>query len=137
MGPSRQFGQGFGDFIRNALRTVVHVIMRVAMTLFKSSIESLKDGTLIGDSFKSALQPTLCTAFKNGGKALGKVIQEQEKHTAAQPLEPPPLNQDEREAGMVTSLKSQTCAGRYKALRKRNVRNRFIGIKWFNVHYNF
>ena len=35
IGPSRQFGQGFGDFIRNALRTAVPVIMRVAKTLLK------------------------------------------------------------------------------------------------------
>lgn len=137
MGPSRQFGQGFGDFIRNALRTAVPVIMRVAKTLFKSSSESLKDGNSIGDSFKSALKPTLRTALKHGGKALGKVIQEQDKPTAAPPLEPPPLNQDERDAGTVTSLKSQTGAGRYKASRKRKVSNRFIGIKRPNVHYNF
>ena len=52
MGPSRQLGQGFGDFICNALRTAAPVIMRVAKTLFKSSSESLKGGNSIGDSFK-------------------------------------------------------------------------------------
>ena len=77
MGPSRQFGQGVGYFIRNALRTDEPVIMRVATTLVKSSSESLKDGNSIGDSFKSALKPTLRTALKHGGKALGKVILEQ------------------------------------------------------------
>ena len=97
MGSSRQVGQGFGDFIRNALRT----------------------------------------ALKHGGKALSKVIQKQEKPTAAPPLEPPPLNHNERDAGTVTSLKSQTGAGRYKASRKRKVSNRLIGIKRPNVHYNF
>ena len=53
--PSRQFGHGFGDFIRNALRTAAPVIMLVAKTLFKSSSDLLKDGNSIGDSFKSAL----------------------------------------------------------------------------------
>ena len=77
MGPSRQFGQGFGDFICNALRTAAPVIMLVAKTLFKSSFESLQDGNSIGDSFKLALKPTLRTALKHGGKALGKVIHEQ------------------------------------------------------------
>ena len=137
MGPSRQFGQGFGNFIRNALRTAAPVIMRVAKTLFKSSSESLTDGNSIGDSFKSALKPTLRTALKHGGKALGKVIQEQDKSDAAPPLEPPPLNQDERNAGTVTSLKSQAGAGKYKASRKRKVRNRLFGIQKPNVHYNF
>ena len=98
MGLNRQFGQGFGDFIRNAVRTAAPVIMRVAKTLFKFSSESLKDGNSIGDSFYSALKPTLRTALKNGGKALGKVIQEQDKPAATIPLEPPPLSQDERDA---------------------------------------
>ena len=126
MGPSRQFGQGFGDFICNALRTAACVIMRVAQTLFKSSSESLKDGNSIGYSLKSALKPTLCTALKHSGKPLGKVIQGQEKPTAALQIEPPPLNQNERDAGTVTYLKSQTGAHRYKASRKRKVRNRFF-----------
>ena len=136
MGPSRQFAQGFGDFIRNAFFTAARVILRFAKTLFKSSSESLKDGNSIGDSFKSALMPTRRTAFKHGGKALGKVTQEQEQFAAAPPLELPPLNQDERDAGTVISVKSQTGAGRYKAARKRKVSNRFLGIKTPNVHYN-
>ena len=137
MGPSRQFGQKFGDFIRNALCTAAPVILRVAKTLFKSSSESIKDGNSIGDSFKSALKPILRTSLNHGGKALGKVIQEQNKFTAAPPLEQPPLNQNERDAGTVTSLKSQTGSGRYKASRKQKVSNRFIRIKRPNVHYNF
>ena len=137
MRSSRQFGHGFGDFIRNALRTAAPVIMRVAKTLFMSSFESLNNGNSISDSFKSALKPTLRTAFKHGGKALGKVIQEADKPTAAPTLEPPPLNHDERDAGMVRSLKSQTGAGRYKALRKRKRSNQFIGIKSPNVNSNF
>ena len=137
MGPSRQFGQGFGDFICNALRTAAPVIMRVAKTLFKSSSESLTNGNSIGYSFKSALKPKLHTALKHGGKALGRVIQEHHKPTASPPLVPPPLNQNERDARTVTSLKSQTSAGRYKASRKRKVSNLFIGIKRPNVHYNF
>ena len=88
-------------------------------------------------TFKSALRPTLRTALKHGGKALGKVIQEQDKSGAARPLEPLPLTQDERDAGTVTSLKSQAGAGRYIASRKRKVSNRFIGIKRPNAHYNF
>ena len=74
MGPSRQICLAFGDFIHNAFRTAAPVIMRVAKTLFNFSSESLKDGNLIGDLFKSALKPTLLTALKHGGKALGKVI---------------------------------------------------------------
>ena len=108
--------------------------MRVAKTLFKSSSESLKDGNSIGDSFKSALKPTLLMALKHGDKALGKVIQEQDKPAAAAPLEPPLLNQDKRDAETVTSIKSQAGAGRYKTSRKRKVSNRFIGIKRPNVH---
>ena len=77
--------------------------MPVAKIFFKSSSESLKDGNSIGDSFKSALKPTHRTALKHGGKALGKVIQEQKKHTAISPLTQPPLNQDERDAGTITS----------------------------------
>ena len=42
MGPSRQYDQGFGYFIRNIFRTVTPVIMRVGNTLLKSSAESLK-----------------------------------------------------------------------------------------------
>ena len=137
MGPSRQFGKGFGDFIRNSLRKTAPVIMRVEKTLSKFSSESLKDGNSIGDSVKSALKPTLRTAHKHGGKPLEKVIQEQEKPVAAPPLKPPPLNQDERDAGTVTFLKSQTSAGRYKTSRKRKVSNRFIIIKRPIVHYNF
>ena len=44
MGPSRQFGHGFSDFICNALRTKAPVIMRVANILFESSAESLING---------------------------------------------------------------------------------------------
>ena len=88
-------------------------------------------------TFTSALKPTLRTALKHGCKALGKVIQEHVKSAAAPPLEPLPINQDERDAEKVTSLKSQAGASRYKASRKRKVSNRFIGIKRFNVHYNF
>ena len=129
MGPSRHFGQRFGDYIRNALRTAALVIMRVAKTLFKSSSESLKDGNSIGDSFKSALKPTLRTAFKHGGKALGKVIQEQDKPAAAPPLELPPLNQDDRDAKTVTFLKSQTGAGRYKDSRKQKRATDLLELK--------
>ena len=137
MGPSRQFVQGFGDFICYTFRTAAPIIIRVAKTLFKSSLESLNDVISIGDFFKSALEPTLRTALKHGGKALGKVIYEQEQPTAAPPLEPLLLIHDELDAQMVKYLKSQTGVGRYKASRQRKVSNRFIGINRSNVHYNF
>ena len=113
MGPIRQFSQGFSDFIRNAFRSAAPVIMSVAKTLFKSSSESLKDGNSIRDLFKSELMPTLRTARKHCNKALGNIIQEQETPAAAPPLESPPLNQDERDAGTVTSWKSETGTKRY------------------------
>ena len=45
IGPSRQFGQGFGDFIRNALRTAAPVIMRVAKTFLSLAPSHYKTGT--------------------------------------------------------------------------------------------
>ena len=48
MGPSRQYGQGFGDFIRNVIHTAAPVVMRIAKTLFKTSSDSLKEGSSIG-----------------------------------------------------------------------------------------
>ena len=137
MGPSRQYGQGFGDFIRNIFRTVTPVIMRVGKTLFKTSAESLKEGSSIGDSFKSALKPTIRTALKHGGKALGKLIQEQEAPAAAPPVEPPLLHQDERDVGTEMPPKPQTGSGRYKAYQKHKLNNRFVAITRPNVHYNF
>ena len=86
MGPTRQYGKGFGDFICNIFRTVTPVIMHVGKTLLKTSAESLKEGSSIGDSFKSALKPTIRTDLKHGGNALGKLIQKQEAPTAAQPV---------------------------------------------------
>ena len=93
MGPRRQYGEGFGDICM-----VMPVIMRVAKTLFKTSSESLNNGSSIGYSFKSALKPTLSTALKHGGKTLRKVIQEQDKPTAEPPVGRPLLHQDERDA---------------------------------------
>ena len=136
MGPSRQYGQSVGDFIRSIFRTVTFVIMRVGKTLFKTSAESLKEGSSIGDSFKSALRPTIHTALKRGGKALGKLIKEQEAPAAAPPVEPPLLHQDERDVGTKMPPKPQTGSGRYKASRKHKLNNRFIAIKRPNVHYN-
>ena len=54
LGPSRQYDQGFGDFICNNFCTVTPVIIRVGKSLFKTSAESLKEGSTICDSFKSA-----------------------------------------------------------------------------------
>ena len=137
MGPCRQYGQGFGDFIRNIFRAVTPVIMRVGKTLFRTSTESVKEGSLIGDLFKSALKPKICTAFKHGGKSLGKLIQEQEAPAAAPPVEPPLLHQDERDVDTEIPPKPQTGSGRYKASRKHKLKNRCVEIKRFNVHYNF
>ena len=72
MRPSRQYCQGFGDFIGNVIHTAAPVVMRIAKTLFKTSSDSLKKGSSIGDSFKAAIKPTLRTALKHGGRALGK-----------------------------------------------------------------
>ena len=103
--------------------------MRIAMPLFKSSSESLTDGNSIGDSFKSSFKPTLQTALKHGGKTLGKVIKKQDKPTSAPQLEPPPLNQDDRDAGTVTFLKSKTGARRYKASPNEKSETDFLKLK--------
>ena len=137
MGPSKQVGRGFGDVIRNIGLKIVPVLFRAAKTLFKTSSESLKDGGSIGDSFKSALKPTLRTALKHGGKALGKIIQEQEGPTPAPPLEAPLLHQDERDAGTEKPQKPQAGGGRYKASKKRKAQRFLYTSKRPNIHYNF
>ena len=80
--PSRQYNKNFCDVIRSCFRTIVPVIMRAVKTLFKTSSESLKTGSLIGHLFKLALKPTLRTAFKHDNKALGNLIQNQTKPSA-------------------------------------------------------
>ena len=50
------------------------VIMRLAKILVMKRSESLNNGSLICDLFKSALKSTLYTALKHGGKAFGQVI---------------------------------------------------------------
>ena len=50
--------------------------MRVGKTLFKTSAESINEGSSIGDSFKLPFKQPLSTAFKHGGKALEDLIQE-------------------------------------------------------------
>ena len=134
MGPSRQYGQGFNDFVRNIIHTAAPIVMRIAKTCFKTSSDSLKEGSSLGDSFKAAIKPTLRTALKHGGRALGKIIQDQDGPATAPPVEAPLLHQNERDVG---TERPQTGAGRYKASRKRKLKQRFISIKRPNVHYNF
>ena len=55
MGHSRQYGQGFGDYLRNVIHTAVPVVMRIAKTLFKTSSDSLKEGSSIGDFIKAPI----------------------------------------------------------------------------------
>ena len=121
MGSSRQYGQGFGDFIRNVIHTAAPKVIKIAKTLFKTSSDSLKEGSSIGDSFKAAIKPTLRTALKHGGRALGKIIHDQDGPAAAPPLEPPLLHHDERDVGTEKPQNLQTGAGRYKASRKRKL----------------
>ena len=135
-GPSKQGGGGLGDIIGRFVRWIAPTALRVGKTLFKSSSESLKDGGSIGDSFKSALKPTLRTALKHGGRAIGKIIQEQDGPSAAPPVEPPLLNQDERDVG-TEKPKPQVGAGRYKASHKRKTHGRIKNSKRPNTHYNF
>ena len=134
MGPSKQIGRGFGDVIKNIRMKIIPVVIRTAKKWFTSSSEALKDGASIGDSFKAALKPTLRTALKHGGKALGKIIQEQEMPTAAPPVEPPLLHQDERDVG---TEKPQTGGGSYKAPKKRKSQRLIYASKRPNIHYNF
>ena len=129
MGRSCQYGQDFGDFIRNIFCTVTPVITRVGKTLLKTSAESLKEGSSIGYSFKSALKPTIRTALKHGGKALDKLIQEQEAPAAAPAVEPPLLHQNKRNVGTEMPPKPQTGFGRYKAYWKHKLNNQFVAIK--------
>lgn len=137
MGPSRQVGRGFGDFVKNIGMKIIPVIVRTAKKLFTSSSEALKDGSSIGDSFKAAIKPTLRTALKHGGKALGKIIQEQAAPAAAPPVEPPLLHQDERDVGTVTPVEPQAGGGRYKAPKKRKSQRLVYASKRPNIHYNF
>jgi hypothetical protein len=118
------------------VRWIAPTALRAGKTLFKSSSEALKDGGSIGDSFKSAIKPTLRTALKHGGRAIGKIIQEQDGPSAAPPLEPPLLNQDERDVG-TEKPKPQLGAGRYKASHKRKTQARIKNSKRPNTHYNF
>ena len=116
---------------------IIPVVIRTAKKWFTSSSEALKDGASIGDSFKAALKPTLRTALKHGGKALGKIIQEQEGPTPAPPLEAPLLHQDERDAGTEKPQKPQAGGGRYKASKKRKAQRFLYTSKRPNIHYNF
>ena len=136
MGPSKQGGGGLGDLIGRFVRWIAPTALRAGKTLLKSSSESLKDGGSIGDSFKSALKPTLRTALKHGGRAIGKIIQEHDGPSAAPPLEPPLLNQDERDVG-TEKPKPQLGAGRYKASHKRKTQARIKNSKRPNTYYNF
>ena len=97
--------------------------MRIAKTLFKTSSDSLKEGSLIGDSFKAAIKPTICTALEHNDRALGKIIQNQDVPAAAQSVKPPLLPQDERDVGTDKPQNLQTGAGRYKAIRKRKLKH--------------
>ena len=135
-GPSKQGGGGLGDILGRVVRWFGPTVLRVGKTLFKSSSEALKDGASIGDSFKSALKPTLRTALKHGGRALGKIIQQQDGPSAAPPVEPPLLHQDERDVG-TEKPQPQLGAGRYKASHKRKAHGQIKNSKRPNTHYNF
>lgn len=138
-GPTKQIGQGLGDLLGHFgrfARWVAPIAMRIGKTLFKSSSAALKDGGSIGDSFKSALKPTLRTALKHGGRALGKIIEKQEGPSAAPPVEPPLLHQDDRDVG-TEKPQPQVGSGRYKASRKRKTRGSSKHSKRSNIHYNF
>ena len=110
--------------------------MRVGKTFFKSGASALKDGGSLGDSFKSALKPTLKTALKHGGIALGKVIESQQEPAAAPPSEPPLLHQDDRDVGTTVAPK-QTGSGRYKGKRRRTTDRVSKGSKKPRINYNF
>ena len=135
--PSRQYIQSFNYFIRNNFRTMTPVIMPVGKKLIKTSAQSLKVNSLISDSFKSALKLTIRTACQHGGKAFGKLIQEQETPAAAWPVEPRRLHHNELDVGTEMPPKPQLCFGRYKASQKHKLNNRFIAIKRSNVYYHY
>ena len=132
----KQNGGGVGDLLGRFVRWIAPAALKVGKTLFKSSSAALKDGASIGDSFKSALKPTLRTALKHGGKALGKIIEQQEAPSAAPPIEPPLLHQDERDVG-TEKPQPQVGSGRYKAYRKRKPHRSITNNKRPNIHYNF
>ena len=112
--PRYQYGQGFGDVVRGIFRSVFPVLVRAGKTLFKSSADALKEGGDVGSSFKSALKPTLRTVLKHGGKALEKVIQEQEAPPPAPPSEVPFTPEDGRNAGAVLPSKPSHGAKRIR-----------------------
>ena len=132
----KQNGGGFGDLIGRFVRWIAPTALKVGKTLFKTSSAALKDGGSIGDSFKSAIKPTLRTALKHGGKALGKIIEQQEAPSAAPPIEPPLLHQDDRDVG-TEKPHPQVGSGRYKTYRKRKTGGLISNSKRPNVHYNF
>lgn len=132
--PRYQYGQGFGDVLRGIWRTIVPVAMRVGKTFFKQGAASLKEGESFQDSIKSAIKPTLRTALKHGGKALGKILEEQDAPIAAPSTEPLLAHQDERDVG-TTAAPKQVGSGIYK--RKRKQSKNLSSSKGKRIHYNF
>jgi hypothetical protein len=138
MGPSKQAGQGLSGILGSLGRLgrwITPIALKIGKRLIKSSSEALKDGNSMGDSFKAALKPALRTALKHGGKALGKIIEQQETTSAAPPIEPPLLHQDDRDVG-TEKPQPQVGSGRYKTTRKRKTHGSITNSKR-NIHYNF
>jgi hypothetical protein len=138
MGSPKQSGQGLGGLLGPLARFgrfIAPIALKIGKKIFKSSSDALKDGNSLGDSFKSALKPALCTALKHGGKAHGKIIEQQEAPSAAPPIEPPLLHQDDRDVG-TEKPPPQVGSGRYKATRKRKTHGPIKNSKR-NIHYNF
>lgn len=131
-----QYGQGIGSFLRRAFRTIFPVVMRGAKSFFKAGSDSLKSGNDISDSLKAGLKPALTTVVKHSGKALGKLIADQEAPAAAPPPEPPLLIPDNRDSGTIAAPVRQSGKGykkKKRASKKKNVKRK----RYSQDIYNF
>lgn len=132
-----QYGQGIGSFLRSAFRTFFPVVMRGAKSFFKAGSDSLKSGSDISESLKAGIKPALTTVVKHSGKALGKIIAEQEPPAAAPPPEPPLLIPDNRDSGTLAAPVVPQSGKGYKK-KKRTSKKKNNKRKRYNQDiYNF
>lgn len=133
--PRYQYGQGFGDVLRNIFKSFIPVAMNVGKSFFNSGSAALDSGQSLGDAMKATIRPTLSSALKHGSAAIGKAIEGQEGGGAAPPSGPSLLYQDDRDVGMKAGPQ-QLGTGGYK--RKSTKRSKTIkSYARPSYNYNF